>query len=172
MSSSWNFSQDIVTSFMGIQPIHPGDRDLHTEGPLLCSMFCSHHLEILNFTFEFLFCKLSPMRQCNTHLNRGDTCNAYRISCHPIHIPYSQCPKSTEFQWAYNAWGFSKTKTSTRQVCYTYLKGICALYFNDNLFWMQKQRSAVLRNKNEQEALPCFPTLTAPCISQHLHWKW
>ena len=160
MSLSWNFSQDIVTSFMGIQPVQPWDRDLHTEGPLLCLVFCSHHLEILNF---YLWVCVLSVQWDNAAHTWAEEIHARRasISCRPIHIPYAQRPKSTEFQWTYHVGDFSKTKTSTRQVCSTCPKGIYALYFIYNLFWMQKRSSGVLRTRNEQETLPCFPTLTA-----------
>lgn len=62
---------------------------------LLGLMFCCCHLKILkNFTFYFVFCTSSLMRQWSIHMDRADTHSKWSAGS----LPLAPCPMSTEYQ--------------------------------------------------------------------------
>ena len=80
---------------------------------VLYLLYCSTVtlLKFLKISSLKLSFKWTPMGQWSVHMSQVDTHNMCVCwSLHPICIYYLQCSMSTEFQWAYNAWEFSKTQ--------------------------------------------------------------
>lgn len=133
------------------------------KGPSLYLIFCCHHLEILNFIFEFVFCKSGPMGQWYMHLSGGDSSSMCNL---PFLMPHSHktfaMPQKHRIAVDLQCMRLQQDSKQDKHII-PISRGH-TFYSNKNLLCMQKQGNDVLRSKNEQGILSFF--LLSPCICQ------
>lgn len=123
---------------------------------------CLEFLMVLSLNLGFVIEVWQDIRAC-LRVEKLSTVWVSTVPCHLIPLKSSQCPRSTDFWWTCDTWEFSETQSACK------VSVLCiwlTFHLNQNLLWMQKEGSGILRNMNVRE--PYHFLILFLCISQPL----